>query len=57
MEDEVAEAAWRSHLSHCVACQYFVSIHSMNMSVKKTLVEMHRSLDKYEKDSGKLLNW
>ena len=57
MDDEAAEASQRSHLSYCIACQYFVSIHSMNMSVKKTLEEMHRSIDKYEKDSGKLLNW
>lgn len=57
MEDEVAEASMKSHLSHCRACQYFVSIHGMNGSVKKTLNEMHDSITRYEKRSGKELNW
>ncbi len=56
MEDEVAEASMRSHLSHCRACQYFVSIHSMNGNTKKTIVAMNESIDRYEKD-GKVLNW
>lgn len=57
MDDEAAEASLRNHLSYCRACEYFISIHSMNGSVKKTIKIMLESIEKYEKEEGEVLNW
>lgn len=53
MDDEVAEASQRSHLSHCRACQFMIMNHSMNGSVKDTLKLMSKEIKRWEKKEKK----
>ena len=57
MEDEVVEAGWVSHLSHCSICSYFIFQHQMtNKDPRNVLKEMEKKLDEWKNEHGKEWN-
>jgi len=58
MEDEVVEAGWVSHLSHCSMCSFMIFQHQNTVHRPRELVEvMKKKLDVYkEEHDGKEWN-